>query len=51
MIYFDTSFLAPLILEEASSARVEAYVNGFPLPTLDEKLRPACNALKVLILP
>ena len=30
MIYFDTSFLAPLILEEASSVRVEAYVNRLP---------------------
>jgi predicted nucleic acid-binding protein len=30
MIYFDTSFLAPLILEEASSALVEAYVNRLP---------------------
>jgi predicted nucleic acid-binding protein len=30
MIYFDTSFLAPLILEEASSARVEAYINRLP---------------------
>ena len=30
MIYFDTSFLAPLILEEASSTRVEAYVNRLP---------------------
>lgn len=30
MIYFDTSFLAPLILEESSSARVEAYVNSLP---------------------
>ncbi|MEK7435519.1 MAG: type II toxin-antitoxin system VapC family toxin [Pseudomonadota bacterium] len=30
MIYFDTSFLAPLILEEASSARVEAYIKRLP---------------------
>jgi len=30
MIYFDTSFLAPLILEEPSSARVEAYINHLP---------------------
>ncbi len=30
MIYFDTSFLTPLILEEASSVRVEAYVNRLP---------------------
>lgn len=29
-IYFDTSFLAPLILEEASSARVEAYIGRLP---------------------
>ena len=30
MIYFDTSFLAPLILQEATSVRVEDYVNRLP---------------------
>lgn len=30
MYYLDTSFLAPLILEEATSSRIEAYVNGLP---------------------
>lgn len=30
MLYFDTSFLAPLILEEATSAAVEQFVRGLP---------------------
>ncbi len=30
MRYFDTSFLAPLILEEATSAKVERFVRGLP---------------------
>lgn len=30
MLYFDTSFLAPLILEEATSAAVERFVRGLP---------------------
>jgi predicted nucleic acid-binding protein len=30
MFYFDTSFLAPLILEEATSARVEAFMRRLP---------------------
>ena len=28
--YFDTSFLAPLVLEEATSVMVEAFVRGLP---------------------
>lgn len=28
--YFDTSFLAPLILEESASSRVERFVAGLP---------------------
>lgn len=34
MYYFDTSFLAPLILEEATSARVEAFVARLPTGAL-----------------
>lgn len=30
MLYFDTSFLAPLILEEATSAKIEAYFARLP---------------------
>ncbi len=30
MLYFDTSFLAPLILEEATSAAVEQFIRGLP---------------------
>ena len=30
MYYFDTSFLTPLLLEEETSARVEAYVRRLP---------------------
>ena len=30
MLYFDTSFLAPLILEEATSSRIEAFVAKLP---------------------
>ena len=30
MLYFDTSFLAPLILEEATSAKIEAYFAKLP---------------------
>lgn len=30
MVYFDTSFLAPLLLEEATSEKVEAYVCRLP---------------------
>lgn len=30
MLYFDTSFLAPLILEEASSAKIEAFFAKLP---------------------
>jgi predicted nucleic acid-binding protein len=30
MPYFDTSFLAPLILEEASSAKIEAFFARLP---------------------
>ncbi|MBS4098268.1 MAG: type II toxin-antitoxin system VapC family toxin [Sulfuricella sp.] len=34
MYYFDTSFLAPLIMEEASSAKVEAYLRKLPVGKL-----------------
>lgn len=34
MFYFDTSFLAPLILEEASSKKVEAFVAKLPVGQL-----------------
>lgn len=34
MLYFDTSFLAPLILQEATSAKVESFVAGLPAGTL-----------------
>lgn len=34
MYYFDTSFLAPLILEEATSAKVEAYIRKLPVGEL-----------------
>ena len=34
MLYFDTSFLAPLILEEKSSARIERFVAGLPVGEL-----------------
>ncbi len=30
MLYFDTSFLAPLILEEATSARIERFMTRLP---------------------
>ncbi|MGQ0665291.1 MAG: type II toxin-antitoxin system VapC family toxin [Pseudomonadota bacterium] len=30
MLYFDTSFLAPLILQEPASARIERFVTGLP---------------------
>ena len=30
MRYFDTSFLAPLILQEATSNRVERFIIGLP---------------------
>ena len=30
MLYFDTSFLAPLILEEATSEKVEAFIAKLP---------------------
>ncbi|OYW37437.1 MAG: hypothetical protein B7Z35_10045 [Hydrogenophilales bacterium 12-61-10] len=30
MLYFDTSFLAPLILEEATSTKIEAYFAKLP---------------------
>lgn len=30
MLYFDTSFLAPVILEEPTSARVEAFIARMP---------------------
>jgi uncharacterized protein len=30
MLYFDTSFLAPLILQESTSAKVERFINGLP---------------------
>jgi predicted nucleic acid-binding protein len=34
MLYFDTSFLAPLILEEITSSAVEQFVAGLPPGTL-----------------
>jgi len=34
MVYFDTSFLAPLLLEEAASDAVERFVAGLPTGTL-----------------
>ncbi len=34
MIYFDTSFLAPLIREEATSAEVERFMRGLPVGEL-----------------
>jgi hypothetical protein len=34
MLYFDTSFLAPLILQEATSTDVEAFVAGLPVGEL-----------------
>ncbi len=34
MLYFDTSFLAPLILEEDTSAKVEAYIAKLPVGAL-----------------
>jgi predicted nucleic acid-binding protein len=34
MLYFDTSFLAPLILQEATSARVERFISGLPVGEL-----------------
>ncbi|MGA7487629.1 MAG: type II toxin-antitoxin system VapC family toxin [Xanthobacteraceae bacterium] len=34
MLYFDTSFLAPLILQEATSAKIERFVTGLPPGTL-----------------
>ncbi len=34
MLYFDTSFLAPLVLEESTSAKVERFVAGLPVGEL-----------------
>lgn len=34
MLYFDTSFLAPLILEESTSARIEAFFSKLPVGEL-----------------
>ena len=34
MLYFDTSFLTPLLLQEQSTARVERYVAQLPAGTL-----------------
>jgi predicted nucleic acid-binding protein len=34
MLYFDTSFLAPLILEEATSEKIEAYFAKLPVGEL-----------------
>jgi uncharacterized protein len=34
MLYFDTSFLAPLILEEATSAKIEAFLAKLPVGEL-----------------
>jgi hypothetical protein len=33
MLYFDTSFLAPLILEETTSAKIEAFFTRLPRPS------------------
>jgi predicted nucleic acid-binding protein len=34
MLYFDTSFLAPLLLEESTSARIEAFFAKLPVGAL-----------------
>jgi predicted nucleic acid-binding protein len=34
MVYFDTSFLAPLLLEEATSDTVERFIAGLPAGSL-----------------
>ena len=34
VIYFDTSFLVPLFLEEPISAAVEAFISGLPIGEL-----------------
>lgn len=34
MLYFDTSFLAPLILEESTSANIEAFFSKLPVGEL-----------------
>lgn len=34
MVYFDTSFLAPLILQELTSAKVERFVIDLPVGQL-----------------
>jgi predicted nucleic acid-binding protein len=34
MVYFDTSFLAPLLLEETPSSAVERFIAGLPAGTL-----------------
>jgi len=34
MLYFDTSFLAPLILEEPTSAKVETFIGKLPVNEL-----------------
>ena len=34
MLYFDTSFLAPLILDEATSIEVERFMAGLPAEEL-----------------
>ncbi len=35
MLYFDTSFLAPLVLQESTSAKVERFVAGLPVGKLE----------------
>jgi hypothetical protein len=34
VLYFDTSFLTPLILQEATSAKVERFMDGLPAGVL-----------------
>ncbi len=34
MVYFDTSFLAPLLLEETTSSAIERFIAGLPVGTL-----------------
>jgi hypothetical protein len=34
MLHFDTSFLAPLILPEATSEKIAEFMNGLPVDKL-----------------
>lgn len=44
MLYFDTSFLAPLILEEATSTKIEAFFAKLPVGSFTSATGPASSS-------